>query len=267
MARLRAAAHLGVDLRIGVASTAALAATASAQAPMPGGLVVVEPEQAHQWLEPLPVGALYGLGERQASDLRHYGVHCAGQLAGLSLHTVQRILGARAGRLAWERARGIDPRPVTPRALPASLSRRHRFSRQTLDGAEVRATLLDTVVRLGTELRRRGQITQVLTLTLEFASGSPLARTRRLPQACAHEDDLRTTAYRIMDSAALQRALLTGLPLRADDLLSADQAAGQLSLDGERETRLAAQDAVDCARARFGPQVMVGPASLLGKAS
>ena len=70
-----------------------------------------------------------------------------------------------------------------------------------------------------------------------------------------------------MDSAALQRAVLTGLSLRVDDLLPADQAADQLSLDGEREARLAAQHAVDRARARFGPQVMVGPASLLGKAS
>jgi DNA polymerase-4 len=56
---------------------------------------------------------------------------------------VQRLLGGKAGRLAADRARGIDPRPVISRALPATASVHHRFDEHTLDGAAVRAALLD----------------------------------------------------------------------------------------------------------------------------
>lgn len=194
---------------------------------------MVEPERAREWLEPLPVDALYGIGERQVGVLRGYGVHSIGLLA--SLPTVQRVLGGRAGRLAWERARGIDPRPVPPRALPASASLRHAFGRQVLEGAPVRAALLDVVVRLGTLLRGRGQAAQGMTLALDFAEGASWSRTRRLPYASAHDEDLRVAAYRLMDAAALQRARLVGLALRAEDLLDAGRIAEQGSLDGARE--------------------------------
>ncbi|MFD9394854.1 hypothetical protein ACFWBB_30215 [Streptomyces sp. NPDC060000] len=85
-----------------------------------------------------------------------------GLLAELPPATVQRILGGRAGRLAADRARGIDPRPVTPRSLPTSSSVSHTFPRQTLDGAEVRAALLELVGQLGLLLRRRGQVARGL---------------------------------------------------------------------------------------------------------
>lgn len=82
---------------------------------------------------------------------------CVGLLAELPPTTVQRILGGRVGRLAADRARGIDPRPVTPRAVSTSTTVSHRFPRQTLDGAEVRAALLDLVVQLGLLLRHAGR--------------------------------------------------------------------------------------------------------------
>ncbi|WP_328825990.1 hypothetical protein [Streptomyces sp. NBC_00252] len=67
------------------------------------------------------------------------------------------MLGGTAGRMAVDRARGIDPRTVTPRLQPASATVRHRFPRDVHDGAAARAALLGLVVQLGAELRRRGQ--------------------------------------------------------------------------------------------------------------
>lgn len=267
VARVRALAHLGVDLRIGIAPTIATAATASGQADEAIGVVFVEADKVQEWLGPLPIEALYGIGKQQASVLHAYGVHCVGVLAAVPVATVQRLLGGRAGRLAAERARGIDPRPVTPKALPASVSVRHTFDRHMLDGFPVRAALLDLVVRLGALLRQRDQVTQALSLRLEFAGGAAWSRTRRLAEASAHEDDLRVTAYRLMDAAALERARLVALVLRGEDLLDAQRVAEQVSLDGSREARLKVEEVVDRARARFGPQVMVGPATLLGSAS
>ena len=189
-----------------------------------------------------------------------YGVDCVGLLAALPPATVQRILGGRAGRLAADRARGIDPRPVAPRSLPTSTSVSQLFPRQTLDGAEVRAALLELVVQLGLLLRRREQVARGLALTLRFAGGPSWEKTRRLAEASAHDDDLRTAAYRLIDAAGLQRGRLTGLVLRGEDLVGPDQVAQQISLDKTREDRLVAEEVSDRIRDKFGPGA-IGPAA------
>ncbi|MFI8075508.1 hypothetical protein ACIF85_43170 [Streptomyces sp. NPDC086033] len=264
--RVRTVSRLGVDVRIGIGPSITIAATASGQVPVPGGVLAIAPEDVTGWLGPLPVEALHGIGPRQGAVLRDYGIHCVGVLAAVPPATMQRLLGGKAGRLAADRARGIDPRPVVPRALPATASVRHRFDEHTLDGAAVRASLLDLVVRLGTRLRGRGQVASALTLTLKFAGGGSWEKTRRLTAPSAHEDDLRQLAYQLMDAAGLQRGRLTGIALKGEDLIDADQAPRQLSLDDARENRLAAETAIDRVRDKFGPGV-IGPAAVFRRAS
>ncbi|MFH8470605.1 hypothetical protein [Streptomyces sp. NPDC017991] len=212
--RVRTISRLGVDVRVGIGPTITVAATASGQIDAPGGVLAVDPDQVLDWLGPLPVEALHGIGPKQAAALCAYGVHCVGLLATIPAATVQRLLGGRAGRIAVDRARGIGLRPVAPRALPASTSVRHSFTQHTLDGAAVRGALLDLVVQLGLQLRDRGQVARGLTLALRFAGGTAWEKTHRLPEASAHEDDLRTMAFRLIDAAGLQRGRLTGLVLR-----------------------------------------------------
>ncbi|MEU2336537.1 hypothetical protein ABZ608_23565 [Streptomyces sp. NPDC013172] len=101
---------------------------------------------------------------------------------------MQRLLG-KAGHIAVDRARGIEPRTVTPRRLPASVGVRHRFLHDVLDGAPARSALLGLVVELGAELRRRGQAARALTLTLTFAGGPAWEKTRRLAEPSGHEDE------------------------------------------------------------------------------
>ncbi|MFI1443218.1 DinB/UmuC family translesion DNA polymerase [Streptomyces fructofermentans] len=260
--RVRSLSRLGIDVRVGIGPTVTVAATACAQIAGTGGVLAIDADQVTDWLHPLPVEALHGIGPRQAAALRDYGVHSVGLLATIPPATVQRLLGGRPGRLAADRARGIDPRPVTPKALPASATVRHAFARHTLDGTTVRATLLDLVVQLGRLLRGRGQVARGLTLTLRFAGGTSWEKTRRLPEASAHDEDLRTLAYRLIDAAGLQRGRLTGLALKGEDLVGADQIAEQISLDRAREDRLLAEAVSDRIRAKFGPTA-IGPAATL----
>ncbi|MET8784205.1 MULTISPECIES: hypothetical protein [unclassified Streptomyces] len=264
--RVRTLSRLGVDVRVGIGPSITVAATASGRIDGPGGVLVVTPERVTEWLAPLPVEALHGIGPHQARALRDYGIHSVGLLAAVPSATVQRLLGGRTGRLAVDRAHGIDPRPVVPRALPASAAVRCAFVRHTLDGAEVRTALLDLVIQLGRLLRRRGQAARGLTLTLRFVGEGRWEKTRRLPDTSAHDDDLRTLAYQLMDAAGLQRGRLAGLTLRAEDLVEADQVAEQLSLDGARASRLAAEAVSDRIRDKFGPGV-IGPAASFRRAS
>ncbi|MFE2491617.1 hypothetical protein ACFXGR_52310 [Streptomyces mirabilis] len=264
--RVRTISRLGVDVRVGIGPSITVAATASGQITEPGGVLAVDPGQVTDWLGPLPVEALHGIGPRQAQTLRDYGVHCVGLLAAVPPATVQRLLGGRAGRQAADRARGIDPRPVAPRALPASASVSRTFPRHTLDGAAVRAALLDLVVTLALQLRRRGQAARGLTLALRFAGGTTWEKTRRLPEASAHDDDLRALAYRLIDAAGLQRGRLTGITLKGEDLVAAGQVAEQISFDGAREARLVAEEVSDRIRAKFGPGA-IRPATTLLRVS
>lgn len=264
--RVRALSRLGVDVRVGIGPSITVAATASARLPEPGGVLAVEPGQVADWLGALPVDALHGIGPRQAEVLRDYGIHSVGLLAAVPPATVQRLLGGRAGRTAADRARGVDPRPVVPRALPAAATVRRTFPRHSVDGAEVRAALLELVVGLGRLLRRRDQAARALTLTLTFVGDGSWERTRRLTEPSAHDDDLRLLACRLMDAAGLQRGRLTGIALRGEDLIDAGQVAEQLSLDDAREARLVAEAAVDRVRDKFGPGV-IGPAAIFRRAS
>ncbi|MFF4539982.1 hypothetical protein [Streptomyces aureus] len=264
--RVRTISRLGVDIRVGVGPSITVAATASGRVAGPGGVLAVTPDEAARWLGPLPVEALHGIGPRQAEVLRDYGVHDIGLLAALPPETVQRLLGGRAGRQAADRARGIDPRPVTPRTLPATASVHRAFPRHTLDGAAVRAALLDAVVTLAHHLRRRGQAARGLTLTLRFAGGTTWDKTRRLTEASAHDDDLRTTAYRLIDAAGLQRGRITGITLKAEDLIASGRVAEQISLDRAREARLVAEEVSDRIRAKFGPAA-IRPATTLLRVS
>lgn len=177
MLRVRTLTRYGTDLRIGIGPTISVAATASAQVPEPGGVLVVAPDQAAEWLAGLPVQALHDIAPRQAGVLHDYGIHTVGLLAAVPAQTVQRLLGGHAGRLARDRARGTGPRPVVPRSLPASASVSYSFARHTLDGPDVRAALLRLVVQLARVLRRRRQVPQALTLT--FAGTGRWSRTHR----------------------------------------------------------------------------------------
>ncbi|MFD5429980.1 hypothetical protein [Streptomyces sp. NPDC127084] len=264
--RLRTVSRYGIDVRVGIGSTVTVATTASAQIPHPGGVLAIEPADVTDWLALLPVEDLHGIGPRHAAVLKRYGIDHVGMLAALPPATVQRMLGGKAGRTAVDRARGIDPRTVTPRLQPASATVRHRFPHDVLDGAPARSALLGLVVQLGAELRRRGQAARALTLTLSFAGGPKWEKTRRLTEPSAHEDDLRQLTYQMMDAAGLQRGRLTGLALRGEDLVDADQVAEQLSLDAARQARLTAESTADRILEKFGPGA-IGPAATYRPAS
>lgn len=258
--RVRALAHLDVDVRIGAGPNWTIAAMAS-KGPVPVTVVPGDPEAVRAFLDPLPVGMLHGIGPVQADRLAGYGLRTVGMLAATPEGTVQRILGGRAGRLLRERARGIDPRPVTPTGLPDSTRERRTFDADVIDADTVRGALLGSAVALGDRLRRREQIAGALTLEVAFSDGSTLARTRQLPEPSGHTDDLRAGVYRMYDALGLQRARVRGVTVTAHRLTAAGSAGGQISLDRVRENRLRAEPVMDEVNAKFGPGA-VRPATL-----
>lgn len=260
LAKMRLKALYGIDSSAGLASNRMLAAMA-ADASAPGETTWVPAERAADWLYPRPVTALPGIGRATATILTQYGLHAIGQITDLPSATLQRLLGAASARLLAERARGRDPRPVSPSAPAEHLLAGLVLERDCLDPAQHHRAVLGLADQIGQRLRGESQIARRLTLTVRYADRSSTTRARSLPEPTNHSPALTATALGLLTALGLQRARVRAYAIRADGLLPADSAYRQLSLDPGDARARAAEAAADRARRRFGPEA-VRPATM-----
>ena len=134
--RERIAREVGVPASVGVAPNMATAKIASDH-DKPDGLTVVPPGSVAEFLQPLPVEEIHGVGPVRAGELREMGIETAGDLAAADPGHLQDRFGDRGVEL-HDRARGDDDREVTPTGLPKSLSRESSFSEATDDAEAMR---------------------------------------------------------------------------------------------------------------------------------
>ncbi|MFB7673146.1 hypothetical protein ACFC26_17230 [Kitasatospora purpeofusca] len=259
--RARSLALYGVDTSIGAAANPLLARLAAAALP-PGRTLVLHPGEVPAFLAPLPPIALPGIGPTAARTLAQLGLTTLDRIATTPATTLQRALGAAAGRRLADQARGIDLSPVVPGRLEQSLAAEHAFPYDELDSERQRAVLLALAHDLGAALRGRGEVAAALTLTVRYADRSTTTRTRRLTEPTAHGPALVEVLYRIHQGLGLQRARVRHLALRAGELRPASGAPRQLTFDGGADRSRLHEAAADRARARFGPQAITQAALL-----
>lgn len=260
--QLRTAALYGVRSAAGTASSPMLAAMAAALSPVGQVLTVGHaPDEIRGFLHPRPAGELPGVGAATSATLARFGLYAVGDVAAVPLPTLQRLLGARAGRALYDRARGHDVSAVDSAPPARSISAQHRFGRDELDGARHRRVLLALASELGARLRAAGQIAEGVSVTVAYADRSTTTRSRVLPEASHHTVFLGRGAYAAYETLGLQRARVRGITLRADGLRAADRATRQLTLDAQDDKQLLIEAVADRARARFGGDVLY-PAAL-----
>ncbi|MGW1593933.1 DNA polymerase Y family protein [Streptomyces sp. NPDC002343] len=254
--RVRALARYGVDCAIGAGPGPMLARMALREA-RPGVTRAVPADAVAEFLAGRPVAALPGVGAATARTLGEYGLDTLGRVAAAPLSTLQRLIGARAGRELRERASGIDRGRVVPNGVSRSLMTERAFSLDELDPGRHRKALLSAAEEIGARLRAVEKLCRTLTLTVRYADRSATTRSRVLKEPTAHSAALTRTAYGMYEALGLQRARVRALVLRAEDLTAADQAAHQLTFDPVDEKARRLEEAADRARARFGPHAVV----------
>ncbi|MEV6737740.1 hypothetical protein AB0N14_12670 [Streptomyces sp. NPDC051104] len=256
--RVRALAHHGVDCAIGAGPGPMLARMALGEA-APGEIRVVPdaPDAIAEFLADRPVRALPGVGGATARTLCEYGLDTIGRLAAAPQSTVQRLVGARAGRELHEKAHGIDRGRVVPNAVTRSLATERTFQRDELDPDRHRRALLSATEELGARLRAVERVCGRLTLTVRYADRSATTRTRTLAEPTARSAVLTAEAYRMYEALGLQRARVRAIALRAEDLSSAEHAAHQLTFDPVDEKVRRIEEVADRARAKFGPRAVI----------
>jgi DNA polymerase-4 len=267
--RRRVADELQLTCSVGVAPTKFVAKLASARC-KPDGMLVVPAARILEFLHPLPVTALWGVGARTAEQLHRLGVRTVGDLAATPLDTLRRAVGSAGADHLSALAAGIDPRPVSPHEVEKSISADRTLDTDLTDEVDVRRELLRLAEEVGARLRHRGFVARTVGIKIRFADFRTVTRVRSLPSFTAADADLYDTAVDLYRSLRLDRPRIRLVGVKAEGLREASEVSEQLTLDLDGPAGSATNAgqgptaAIDAARARFGSDA-VRPATLLSR--
>lgn len=262
--RARVADEQGIVCTVGGAATTSLAKIASAQG-KPDGLLLVPPERVVAFLHPLPVGALWGVGEQTESRLRHLGLTTVGDLARVPRATLVRAFGPAQARHLVDMSWGRVTHPVGAHIEPAerSVGSQRTFNHDVDDPVVMRRELLRLAVGVAARLRAAGQQGRTVVITVRFADFTTLTRSRTVRDPTDIAPEIHAAASAALEALALQRARVRLLGIRVSGLVPRQRSTRQLVL-GERDRGWTeAEQAIDRAVRRFGPGA-VAPAALVG---
>jgi len=243
--------RVGLPITVGVARTKFLAKVASAVA-KPDGLLVVPPDDELQFLHPLPVERLWGVGPVTARKLRARGITTVRQVAFLPESILVSMLGRASGHHLHALAHNLDPRPVHPRRRSRSIGSQRARGRAPWSPESVDADLVMLVDRVTRRMRNAGRSGRTVVLRLRFGDYTRATRSATLPYATASTERILATARKLLTEAfpLLETRGLTLVGIAVANLDDVD--AVQLVLPYDRRESEALDAVVDLVRERFG---------------
>jgi DNA polymerase IV len=253
----RIRAETGLTASAGLAANKFIAKIAS-DLRKPDGMVVVEPGREAEFLAPLPIERLWGVGKATATSLAALGIATIGQLQRLSRATLVSRLGDHGADL-HELAFGRDDRAVTPWTAPKSMGAETTFERDTDDRARLQTSLRAQAERIARELRAGGVAASRVTLKLRFADFRTITRSHTGDPTQDGLELYRRVLILFAREDLLQRVRLIGVSASALGPPDSGQ-LGLLDPNAVRRERLAR--AVDGISERFGADV-IRPATLM----
>jgi DNA polymerase-4 len=262
--RARVRADVGLAISVGIARTKFLAKVASAVA-KPDGLRYVPPDAELDFLRPLPVQRLWGVGRVTAARLHERGIFTVGEMADMAPRSLVAMLGAASGHHLYALAHNHDPRRVRVGVRRRSIGgQRALGTRRRLSPAEVDATLVGLVDRVCRRLRKARRVCRTVIVRLRFEDFSRVTRSHSMLRATWDTAAVLATARNLLESAAplIREGGLTLVGISLTNLDDAD--ALQLELPFAARHVGLLDPALDGIREKFGTDA-VQRAVLLGR--
>lgn len=249
----------GVPASVGIAATKHVAKIASAHA-KPDGLLLIPRASTLDFLHSLPVGALWGVGDRTRERLEKLGVETVADLAAFGQPRLEKVLGHAVGAHLYELAIGQDSRPIVTSREEKSVGREVTFFDNVADRRELEKVLLRQAHDAARRLRKMKMNARTVVLKIRFSDFTTISRSTTLAQPTDLAADIYAAAKRLFDAVTVPSPGLRLLGLRAEQLVDPREGI-QLAFDSdERQDR--AEHTLDLLRARFGAGSVM-PASLL----
>jgi DNA polymerase IV len=251
--RRRIRSEVGLPITVGVARTKFLAKVASAVA-KPDGLLVVAPEREIEFLHPLPVERLWGVGRVTAAKLRERGITTVAQVAQLSERELVAMLGRASGRHLHALAHNHDPRPVQVRRRRRSIGAQRALGRRRRSPEELAGTLIALVDRVARRLRAAHRMCRTVVLRMRFEDFSRATRSCTLREPTAQTPTILHAAHGLLrvSRPMIERRGLTLIGIALANLV--DEGAVQLALPFNRAPDL--DTVIDRVRDRFGSKAI-----------
>ncbi|MCO1656944.1 DNA polymerase IV [Pseudonocardia humida] len=255
--------QVGLPITVGIARTKFLAKVASAVA-KPDGLLLVPPDGELEFLHPLPVERLWGVGKVTAATLHGMGIRTVGEVAALGEPLLVSILGRATGRHLHALAHNRDPRVVDTGRRRRSIGSQQALGRRPRPPEELDAILAGTVDRLAGRLRRGHRLCRTVVLRLRFADFTRATRSHSMAEPTEHTATILRTARGLL-AEALPMITEKGITLLGLSLSNLqDDRSVQLALPFEAGSGPTLDAALDSVRGRFGSR-SVTRATQLGR--
>jgi len=240
---------VGLPITVGIARTKFLAKVASAVA-KPDGLLVVDPAAELDFLHPLPVECVWGVGRVTAAKLHSRGIRTVAEVAALDEETLVGMLGRAGGRHLHALAHNRDPRSVRTRQRRRSIGAQRALGRRAKTQEEVEVVLITLVDRVAQRLRAAKRACRTVVLRLRFDDFTRITRSYTMSEPTHHTQTILAAATGLLRLCRpiIRRRGLTLLGISLSNLC--DHTAIQLPLPFDRTRGL--DCALDQIRTRYG---------------
>jgi DNA polymerase-4 len=251
----------GVTCSVGVAGNKFVAKLASTLS-KPDGMLVVPPGEVVGFLHPLPVSALWGVGEKTEAALTRLGLETVGDIAAVGVTTMQRAVGRAAGAQLFELAWGRDPRKVEPTEPDRSVGAEQTFPTDIEDPTVVLREILRLSEKVASRVRAQSYVGRTITLKVRFADFHTITRSKTLHSPTDVGQVIYTQARTLFEKLGLQRARIRLVGVRVTGLGEDQDTPQQLSFSDMRPGNREVDAAIDALTERFGKGI-IQPARLL----
>ena len=239
----------GITCSVGIAQSKFIAKLAS-QHCKPNGMLEIKSDRILEFLHPLPVRALWGVGPKTAESLDRLGLHTVADIANTPRSTLVRALGDATGESLYELAWGRDYRNVIPDEPEKSIGNEETFARDIDSPEEILAEFLRMAEKATARLRERGLFAKTVTMKIKFADFTTLSRAKTLPIGIDGTHETYEIVKKLYLSLTNEGARIRLVGVSLSNLL--DEAPVQLELGARERGWRDADTAIDKAKARFG---------------
>jgi DNA polymerase-4 len=246
----------GLPISFGMSSCKTVSKIATGQA-KPNGQMLIPHGKEKEFLAPLNINKIPGLGDSTSRKLYGYGIEKIGGLQKAGQKFLESVFG-KMGTLIWDKANGIDNSEIIPHADRKSISTEHTFNVNIADKSAITSVLVSMTEELASKLRKENMVTSCLAVKVRYANFETHTRQEKIAPAAA-EHILIPGVKNLLETAWEQHRRIRLIGVRLSNLCPGHY---QINLFEDNEERIKLYQAMDSINFKFGDKTVCRAAGM-----